>query len=126
MDTNPCLTCGACCAAFRVSFYWREADDAAPGGVPLALCEDLNPFYRVMRGTRCSPVRCAALQGQVGLAVRCAIYERRASVCRDFTVSWGNGKPNAHCDAARRAYGLRFLIPEDLGDGSPHPLEPAA
>ncbi|MEG6657786.1 YkgJ family cysteine cluster protein, partial [Pseudomonas aeruginosa] len=21
---NPCLTCGACCAHFRVSFYWGE------------------------------------------------------------------------------------------------------
>jgi Fe-S-cluster containining protein len=21
---NPCLSCGACCASFRVSFYWRE------------------------------------------------------------------------------------------------------
>ncbi|MDX1269447.1 MAG: YkgJ family cysteine cluster protein, partial [Oceanisphaera sp.] len=21
---NPCLTCGACCAFFRVSFYWGE------------------------------------------------------------------------------------------------------
>ncbi|MEA7465220.1 YkgJ family cysteine cluster protein, partial [Salmonella enterica subsp. enterica serovar Lubbock] len=19
---NPCMTCGACCAYFRVSFYW--------------------------------------------------------------------------------------------------------
>ena len=24
---NPCVTCGACCAHFRVSFYWAEADD---------------------------------------------------------------------------------------------------
>ncbi|EAX0008081.1 YkgJ family cysteine cluster protein, partial [Salmonella enterica] len=21
---NPCMTCGACCAYFRVSFYWAE------------------------------------------------------------------------------------------------------
>ncbi|MBB8903342.1 YkgJ family cysteine cluster protein, partial [Escherichia coli] len=24
-DLNPCITCGACCAFFRVSFYWAEA-----------------------------------------------------------------------------------------------------
>ena len=23
---HPCLTCGACCAHFRVSFHWSEAD----------------------------------------------------------------------------------------------------
>ncbi|HAO2094658.1 TPA: YkgJ family cysteine cluster protein, partial [Escherichia coli] len=21
-NPNPCMTCGACCAFFRVSFYW--------------------------------------------------------------------------------------------------------
>ncbi|HCB0868544.1 TPA: YkgJ family cysteine cluster protein, partial [Klebsiella pneumoniae] len=21
-EINPCMTCGACCAYFRVSFYW--------------------------------------------------------------------------------------------------------
>ncbi|WP_142908916.1 CxxCxxCC domain-containing protein, partial [Klebsiella pneumoniae] len=25
-NLNPCMTCGACCAFFRVSFYWAEAD----------------------------------------------------------------------------------------------------
>ncbi|EMK5322830.1 YkgJ family cysteine cluster protein, partial [Escherichia coli] len=24
-NLNPCMTCGACCAFFRVSFYWAEA-----------------------------------------------------------------------------------------------------
>ena len=24
-ETSPCLTCGACCAFFRVDFYWRES-----------------------------------------------------------------------------------------------------
>ncbi|HDH0840599.1 TPA: YkgJ family cysteine cluster protein, partial [Klebsiella pneumoniae] len=23
-EINPCMTCGACCAYFRVSFYWAE------------------------------------------------------------------------------------------------------
>ena len=25
-NLNPCMTCGACCAFFRVSFYWAEAN----------------------------------------------------------------------------------------------------
>ena len=23
---NPCLSCGACCMTYRVSFYWGDAD----------------------------------------------------------------------------------------------------
>jgi len=30
---NPCLTCGACCAYFRVSFYFGECVSAG-GAVP--------------------------------------------------------------------------------------------
>ena len=124
MDANPCMACGACCVAFRVSFYWREADDATPGGVPADLCDDLNQFYRVMRGTNSIKLRCAALQGQAGIAVYCAIYERRASVCRAFAISWENGAPNELCDAARRAIGLQPLTPEDHGGTARHPLIP--
>ncbi len=49
-DGNPCLSCGACYAFFRVSFYWAEADDGA-GRVPAALTEPLTPFLRCMSGT---------------------------------------------------------------------------
>lgn len=31
-DGNPCLSCRACCAFFRVSFYWAEADDGGVNG----------------------------------------------------------------------------------------------
>ncbi|MFO5688546.1 YkgJ family cysteine cluster protein, partial [Klebsiella pneumoniae] len=27
-EINPCMTCGACCAYFRVSFYCAGAEDA--------------------------------------------------------------------------------------------------
>lgn len=43
---NPCMTCGACCAYFRVSFYWAEGDDAS-GRVPASLTESITPFYVV-------------------------------------------------------------------------------
>ncbi|EFI5874754.1 YkgJ family cysteine cluster protein, partial [Escherichia coli] len=49
-NPNPCMTCGACCAFFRVSFYWAEADDAG-GKVPVSLTEQISPFHRCMRGT---------------------------------------------------------------------------
>lgn len=45
-DHNPCMTCGACCAYFRVSFYWAEASDGG-GTVPVDLTEPLTPFCAV-------------------------------------------------------------------------------
>ncbi len=47
---NPCITCGACCAFFWVSFYWAEGDDAG-GTVPADLTEQVTPFLRCMTGT---------------------------------------------------------------------------
>ena len=26
-EPNPCIECGACCAYYRASFYWAEADE---------------------------------------------------------------------------------------------------
>ena len=37
------MTCGACCAFFRVSFYWAEGDDAN-GTVPASLTEQYPLF----------------------------------------------------------------------------------
>lgn len=109
---NPCLTCGACCAYYRASFYWAEADDETPGGVPVALTRKLNDFRRVMIGSEGSSPRCIALEGTIGEQVCCTIYERRSSVCREFEPSWINGKPNERCDAARIAWGLAPLEPD--------------
>jgi hypothetical protein len=108
---NPCVACGACCAFYRASFYWAEADDAPGGTVPVELTEKLNDFRRVMRGTNQPKPRCVALLGEIGRSVRCSIYERRASVCREFPVSWEQGVPNGQCDAARAAWGLPALRP---------------
>lgn len=108
---NPCLACGACCVRYRASFHWSEADDAE-GAVPVGLTDDLGPFRRVMRGTDTSDPRCVALEGTVGVEVRCAIYELRPSVCRDFTPSWADGRPNDMCDRARSARGLDPLTPD--------------
>ncbi len=112
--TNPCLTCGACCAFFRVSFYWAEGDDATPGGVPVELTEKLNDTRRVMKGTDQQAPRCVGLGGEPGTSVSCTIYERRPSVCAEFMPSWYEGVHNERCDEARAARGLAALTPESF------------
>lgn len=117
--TSPCLSCGACCASFRVSFYRGEAIPG-PGAVPDELVEPVSAFHVAMRGTTTTPVRCVALDGQVGSAVTCSIYPLRASTCREFTASWEHGEPQPACDAARARWGLPALTPEDwMGPGRP-------
>lgn len=106
MRDSPCLSCGACCASFRVSFYWAEADDGPGGKVPAALTEQVNSHLRCMRGTRDEPVRCAALSGEVGRQVACTIYELRPSPCREFNVFEKDGTPNERCQRLRAALNL--------------------
>jgi hypothetical protein len=97
---NPCLNCGACCAAFRVSFYWAEADDAPGGHVPADLTEQISPFHRAMRGTLTEPPRCVALQGEIGRQVGCGIYAQRSSSCMEVQPG------DAQCNKARGRHGL--------------------
>jgi Fe-S-cluster containining protein len=109
---HPCLSCGACCAFFRVAFHWSEADASLDGVVPPEFTETLDPHRLVMRGTQASRPRCVALQGEVGTAAHCGIYERRPSVCREVEPSWEFGRPSAQCDKARLGHGLPPLTPE--------------
>lgn len=95
-----CQSCGACCAHFRVSFYWAEADDAPGGTVPAALTRPLGSLHRCMAGTETKPVRCVALQGEIGREVGCTIYAQRSSSCRSVMPG------DAQCLKARAAYGL--------------------
>ncbi|RUO34174.1 YkgJ family cysteine cluster protein [Aliidiomarina sanyensis] len=106
---NPCVTCGACCASFRVSFYWAEGDDAPQGFVPHQLTEQVNSFYRCMQGTNNSAPRCTALQGEIGAAVGCSIYANRPTPCREFDANVDGSNPR--CDQARARWGLGPLIP---------------
>ncbi|MEJ2508519.1 MAG: YkgJ family cysteine cluster protein [Gammaproteobacteria bacterium] len=106
---SPCLSCGACCAHFRVSFYWSEAESFLGGRVPIALTAPLGRHRLAMAGTDCAAPRCVALHGTVGDTLRCSIYDDRPSPCRDFVPSWQDGRPNPRCDEARAAYGLAPL-----------------
>ena len=96
-----CQHCGACCAQFRVSFYWAEADDAPGGIVPAALTLPVGDgVHRCMAGTAVRPVRCVALEGVVGEQVGCTIYAQRSSTCRSVMPG------DAQCLKARAAHGL--------------------
>lgn len=109
--SNPCQQCGACCAYFRVSFYWSEAEPFLGGNVPIELTEPLTPQRVVMRGTQCAPARCTALEGDIGKSVCCTIYPQRPSPCRELEP-WGeSGQPDEKCSRARAAHGLPPLGP---------------
>jgi uncharacterized protein len=104
---HPCRTCGACCAAFRVSFYWGEP-------VPAELTVPVTPFRAAMSGTEREPSRCVALDGAVGGPVACRIYADRPSPCRELTASFTFGVREDHCDLARSKHGLPPLTSEEM------------
>lgn len=114
--TSPCLSCGACCAFFRVSFYWGECQSAG-GVVPDQLTQQISPYRACMKGTESKPGRCTALLGDIGSPVRCTIYEDRPSPCREFNVHGEGGLANEDCNRARAHFGLPPL-------DDPRPVEP--
>lgn len=102
---NPCLSCAACCAAFRVSFYWTEADDAPGGRVPAEHTEQLNAHLRCMKGTNAKAPHCAMLAGGVPGGL-CTIYENRPSPCREVEPYEADGSPGEKCSRARAIHHL--------------------
>jgi Fe-S-cluster containining protein len=110
-----CLACGACCASFRVSFYWSESDEATDGSVPAEMTCQVAPLLCAMKGTDQPRPRCIALQGTVGVRVRCAIYDRRPSVCCEVGPSGHGGRASPWCDHARAIWGLPSLMPVPVG-----------
>lgn len=98
--SSECVRCGACCAHFRVSFYWAETDAHPAGTVPEHLTIPITPYRVAMQGTESKNPRCAALQGEVGKQVGCAIYPLRSSTCREFEEG------DERCNQARARHGL--------------------
>lgn len=96
---DSCVTCGACCAHFRVSFYWAEGEQ-----IPDQMVEPLTAVYSCMQGTNQKNPRCIALEGEIGQQVSCGIYQLRSSSCKEVQA----GDPQ--CNKARHAYGLIALI----------------
>lgn len=103
---DVCLTCGACCASFRVSFYWSESDEAVVNYVPPDMTCHVAPLLCTMKETDQREPWCVALQGSVGVSVRCSIYDRRPSVCHEVVPSGQGAVANFWCDRARALWGL--------------------
>lgn len=102
-SSSPCLSCGACCASFRVDFHPAELAGGAFAwgeGVPLAMTVPVSASLVRMCGTDGAAPRCIALQGDVGQAVGCSIYDVRPSPCREFDTE------HAACNKARQRVGL--------------------
>lgn len=100
---NPCLSCGACCAAYRVDFHPAELAGGAYAwgeGVPPAMVFPVTPHLVRMQGTDASPPRCVALVGEIGVAVSCSLHAQRPSPCREFEP-WHDA-----CARARKIYGM--------------------
>jgi uncharacterized protein len=94
---NICQQCGACCAYFRVSFYWAEA---AHLGLPDSSLERVGMHLACMAGTNHPVPRCGALRGEVGKEVACSVYPARPSPCRETQPG------DAQCNKARARHGL--------------------
>lgn len=104
--TNPCLSCGACCANSRVVFDISESDDQPGGFVPACLNGEFTDGLRIMEGTDYARPRCVALGGKIGQEVHCDIYLSRPSPCRDFESHGLYGISNRACNDARKRHGL--------------------
>jgi len=103
---SPCQSCGACCAIFRVSYYWGEA-------VPEGYFEETSPMFRSLKSKKDleGRPRCNALNGEIGVSVACEIYSERPSPCHDFRYSYEDGGPKEpRCDEARSKFGLLPLM----------------
>ncbi len=98
-SSDACVSCGACCANYRVSFYWAEAEL-----MPENMVEPLTSVYSCMKGTNQPQVKCIALQGEVGQQVSCSIYASRSSTCKEVQIA------DDHCNKARIAHHLIPLI----------------
>jgi len=104
---NPCQSCGACCALYKVVVLTSETDNQPGGIVPEDLTVPSGKNKRLMKGTETFSKRCAALDGTVGAKVTCRVYEQRPSSCRNFPGSWEILRgSNPLCDRARAIYGM--------------------
>ena len=93
--SNPCLSCGACCAFSR---EWPRFTLETEAEI-LAI----SPALVSTRGMRCNGDRCSALDGEVGVKTACTVYEVRPHVCRSCEA----GDPE--CNMARAKFGFPAL-----------------
>ncbi|MBK6616280.1 YkgJ family cysteine cluster protein [Ottowia sp.] len=93
--TSPCTRCGACCA---YSDTWPEfGEEDELDGIPEHMCDSDHGRMK------CDGDRCVALVGGIGQSVRCAVYEGRPNVCREFLPG------TTACNQVRRYFGLHEI-----------------
>ncbi|KZE35080.1 YkgJ family cysteine cluster protein [Crenobacter luteus] len=102
---SACLSCGACCAAFRVTFHRSELSSEG-GCVPDGLADAETATLMRLKGTDYARPRCRALVGVIGEAVHCGIYKERPSPCREFAPRSAIGVYDDACNRARAQHGL--------------------
>ncbi len=105
---HPCQRCGACCTAYQVIFHLNETLKENHS-VPIELTYQVSSQTLAMKHKEPGHYRCVALQGNVGRAVGCRIYQNRPSPCRNFKASFEDGIRNPRCDECRIARGLQPL-----------------
>ena len=96
-EISPCQSCGACCSFSSDWPRFSTECDEELDRIPAALVNVR------LSGMRCTGERCNALDGKVGAATRCTIYDIRPAVCR--TCQPGDEE----CLMARRGWGLGEL-----------------
>lgn len=89
-----CQSCGACCAFSADWPRFALESDEQLARIPEGFRDDAKGRMRSIGD------RCAALTGEVGRHVACAVYEDRPNVCRDCQPG------DDACREARAAYGL--------------------
>ena len=95
--SNPCQNCGACCSYSSNWPRFTIEDDATLDLIPAEFVNDR------LSGMRCNGERCSALNGEVGKATACGIYDVRPEVCRTCMPG------DTECTMARRKFGLAAL-----------------
>jgi hypothetical protein len=95
--SEPCRTCGACCAYSAEWPRFSLESDEQIALIPAALVAAGG------NGMRCQGDRCDALLGVVGEATTCSIYAIRPEVCRSCQPG------DDACTMARVRYGLAPL-----------------
>jgi len=96
-EALDCQRCGACCATYRVSFYWADGETWQ---TPAGMTERVAPLYSCMVGTSRASPRCIALAGTVGKVATCTIYDQRPPPCREVQPG------DERCLKARARHGL--------------------
>jgi Fe-S-cluster containining protein len=92
--TAVCRSCGACCATSREWPRFSTEEESQLELIPLVFADHARGRMR------CYGDRCAALEGEVGVATSCLVYDVRPEVCRACEPG------DDACTLARRRWGL--------------------